>query len=99
MNEISATTDPSPDDDDFSESIDDGHTLPADSPITIDRFPDGVTIQIPPTGLWRGNLLFPLALIWNGCMLLWAAPPPASPTYPGKSFQVVSAVAMLPVVN
>jgi hypothetical protein len=69
MNENSATSDPSPDDDDgFSESAADGYTLPADSSVTIERFPDGVTIQIPPAGFWRGNMLFPVALIWNGCM-------------------------------
>jgi len=81
MNENSATSHPSPDDDDdntspgdddFSESAADSYTLPADSPITIERFPDGVTIQIPPTGLWRGNMLFPLALIWNGCMAFFS---------------------------
>src|SRR5262245_6673640 len=39
---------------------------PAGSQITIERFPDGLTIQIPPAGLWRGTHgFFAIALIWN----------------------------------
>lgn len=40
---------------------------PADSPIKIDRFEGGVTIEVPPAGLWRGSSgLFGFAVIWNG---------------------------------
>jgi len=40
---------------------------PPGSPITMERFPDGLTIQIPPAGLWRGSQgLFVIALLWNG---------------------------------
>ena len=42
-------------------------TQPADSQIKIDRFPDGVTIEVPPAGLWRGSRgLFGFAILWNG---------------------------------
>jgi hypothetical protein len=44
---------------------------PPGSQITIERFADGLTIQIPPAGLWRGTKgLFPFAMIWNGFLLL-----------------------------
>jgi hypothetical protein len=68
MDENSPTSNPPPDDDDdFSEPTAAGHPQPADSPITIERFPDGVTIQIPPAGLWRGSHgLFAFGLIWLG---------------------------------
>jgi hypothetical protein len=40
---------------------------PAGSPIKIERFPDGLTIEIPPAGLWRGSQgLFFFAVLWNG---------------------------------
>lgn len=65
MNENSPTSNPPSDDDDFSEPTAADHPQPADSPITIERFPDGVTIQIPPGGLWRGSHgLFAFGLIW-----------------------------------
>ena len=42
-------------------------SLPAGTQIVIERFADGLTIQIPPAGLWRGTYgLFFFALIWNG---------------------------------
>jgi hypothetical protein len=42
-----------------------GYSKPAGSAITIERFADGVTIQVPPAGLWRGSHgLFAFALIW-----------------------------------
>src|SRR6266850_7930981 len=67
---------PSSDDDvdaeEAAEAEDIQLSLPADSQITIERFPDGLTIQIPPAGLWRGTQgLFFFALIWNGCMALF----------------------------
>ena len=44
---------------------------PAGSQITIERFADGLTIQIPPAGLWRGTKgLFLFAVIWNGFLLV-----------------------------
>jgi hypothetical protein len=40
---------------------------PANTTIKIDRFSDGLTITVPPAGLWRGTRgLFFFALIWNG---------------------------------
>jgi len=40
---------------------------PANSPITIERFPDGLTITVPPAGLWKGTYgLFLFAILWNG---------------------------------
>jgi hypothetical protein len=42
---------------------------PADSPITIERFPDGLTITVPPAGLGKGTHgLFAFAILWNGFM-------------------------------
>src|SRR5207247_11284912 len=44
---------------------------PSGSQITIERFPDGLTIQIPPAGLWRGTKgLFFFAVAWNGFLLV-----------------------------
>jgi hypothetical protein len=44
---------------------------PAGSSISVDRFPDGLTIQVPPAGLWQGAKgLFVIALIWNGFFLV-----------------------------
>jgi hypothetical protein len=38
---------------------------PAGSSIVIDRFPDGLTIQVPPAGLWRGTHgIFAFGVIW-----------------------------------
>jgi hypothetical protein len=40
---------------------------PPGSSLAVDRFPDGLTIQVPPAGLWRGSQgLFVIALLWNG---------------------------------
>jgi hypothetical protein len=45
---------------------------PPNSAITVERFPDGLTITVPPAGLWRGTAgLFPFAIIWNGFMTLF----------------------------
>jgi len=42
---------------------------PRGSQITIERFPDGLTINVPPSGLWRGSQgLFPFAIVWLGFM-------------------------------
>jgi hypothetical protein len=46
-------------------------TLPPKSPITIDRFADGLTIQVPPAGLWGTKGLFLFALVWNGFMAVF----------------------------
>jgi hypothetical protein len=47
---------------------------PAGSRITIERFPDGVTIKVPPAGLVGGTQgLFVFALIWNGIVGLITA--------------------------
>jgi hypothetical protein len=59
------------DDADLSQASEERPAPPAGSQITIERFADGLTIQIPPAGLWRGTKgLFALAVIWNGFFLL-----------------------------
>lgn len=51
-------------------SVDARTDPPAGSQIAIERFADGLTIQIPPGGLWRGTKgLFFFAVIWNGFLL------------------------------
>src|SRR5437764_2342599 len=45
---------------------------PRDSRITIERFSDGLTMNVPPAGLWRGTQgLFPFAIVWNGFMAVF----------------------------
>jgi hypothetical protein len=47
---------------------------PYDSPIDLDEFDDGLTITVPPAGLWKGTSgLFFFSLIWNGAMLLFTS--------------------------
>ena len=46
-------------------STTDDRSPPAGSRITIDRFPDGLTIQIPPAGLRGTKGLFFVAIFWN----------------------------------
>ena len=42
-------------------------TQPTASDATIERGPDGITITVPPAGLWKGSKgLFCFSLIWNG---------------------------------
>ena len=64
-----------PSDDDFADQPSDPSqtkgassiTRPAGSSIKIERFPDGVTIEVPAAGLWRGSSgLFAFAVLWNG---------------------------------
>jgi hypothetical protein len=40
---------------------------PADSVSTIERRPNGITIDVPPVGIWKGSrgLMF-FAIVWNG---------------------------------
>jgi hypothetical protein len=39
---------------------------PAGSQIVVERFADGLTLQVPPAGLWRGTGgLFVFAILWN----------------------------------
>jgi hypothetical protein len=48
-------------------------TQPTGSVIELNRFADGVTIRVPPAGLWRGNHgLFFFSLLWNGFMLIFS---------------------------
>jgi len=45
---------------------------PAGTSIKIERFEDGVTIEIPPAGLWKGTHgLFPVAVLLNGFMAVF----------------------------
>src|SRR5688572_15315297 len=65
MDEIADTngdlTDASPDESNGE------YQQPAGTSITIERFPDGVTIHVPPAGVWRGSSgFFAFALIWLG---------------------------------
>jgi hypothetical protein len=47
---------------------------PGGSVIEIKRFADGVSIRVPPAGLWRGNHgLFFFSLLWNGFMVVFTA--------------------------
>lgn len=44
---------------------------PAGSTILCERFADGVTIQVPAAGLWKGSKgLFVFALLWNSVVAL-----------------------------
>ena len=66
------------DDDHWSEpqELDDvvpAPTQPAGSVIELARFADGVTIRVPPAGLWKGSHgLFFFSLLWNGFMLIFS---------------------------
>jgi hypothetical protein len=42
---------------------------PAGSTIEIDRFEDGVSINVPPTGLWRSPL-FLFGVFWNAILVI-----------------------------
>ena len=45
---------------------------PDGTAIRIERFPDGVTIEIPAAGLWKGSKgLFAMAVLWNGFMAVF----------------------------
>jgi hypothetical protein len=47
---------------------------PAGSPIEINRFDDGISITVPPAGLWRGSKgLFFFGLLWCGFMTVFTA--------------------------
>lgn len=48
-------------------------TRPADSRIEIERFPDGLTIRVPPAGIRKGSSgLFFFSLLWNGFMTVFS---------------------------
>src|SRR5690349_16764475 len=64
------------------------------SAITAERFPDGLTITVPPAGLWRGTAgLFPFAIIWNGFMIVFT-PGLLLGTLGGKDFQQTAAIVV-----
>jgi hypothetical protein len=47
-------------------------TQPAGSVIELKQFADGVSIRVPPAGLWKGNHgLFFFSLLWNGFMVIF----------------------------
>jgi hypothetical protein len=49
-------------------------TQPADSKIAVDKFEGGLTIQVPPAGLWKGSSgMFFFALLWNGFMTVFTS--------------------------
>jgi len=45
---------------------------PAGSNIEIDRFEDGVSINVPPVGLWRSGL-FPFGVVWSVIVVFMTA--------------------------
>src|SRR5262245_12715141 len=46
---------------------------PLVSAIRIEKHPDGVTITVPPAGVWRGSQgLFLASLLWCGVMTLFS---------------------------
>jgi len=49
-------------------------TQPAGSKIAVDKFDGGLTIQVPPAGVWKGSSgMFFFALIWNGFMTVFTS--------------------------
>jgi hypothetical protein len=54
---------------DTSEFLDDDVAQPEGSPIQVEEYPTGVTLTVPPAGVWRGGkgLCF-FGLIWCGIM-------------------------------
>lgn len=45
---------------------------PAETAIEVETFADGVTIKVPPAGIWKGSSgLFVFSLAWNGAMFLF----------------------------
>jgi hypothetical protein len=49
-------------------------TQPAGSQIAVEKFEGGLTIRVPPAGLWKGTSgMFFFALIWNGFMTLFTS--------------------------
>jgi hypothetical protein len=49
-------------------------TQPAGSKIAVDEFEGGLTMQVPPAGLWKGTSgMFFFALIWNGFMTVFTS--------------------------
>jgi hypothetical protein len=66
-------TDLATEDDDDEEYDESWFARPADTQIKIERFPDGLTIEVPPAGLWGGTHgLFFFALLWNGFMAVFS---------------------------
>ena len=62
-------------DDEDQEQDGDGEGVrskPADSPIEIERYDGGLSIRVPPAGLWKGTSgLFFFSLLWNGFMTVF----------------------------
>jgi hypothetical protein len=58
--------DESQDDDELAVAEEAVICQPAGSQVIVERFADGLTLQVPPAGLWRGTQgLFVFAIIWN----------------------------------
>jgi len=67
-------------DDDWSDAEDNTNDLetaltqPEGSKIAVDKFEGGLTIQVPPAGVWKGSSgMFFFALIWNGFMTVFTS--------------------------
>jgi hypothetical protein len=49
-------------------------TQPAGSQIAVDKFEGGLTIRVPPAGVWKGSSgMFLFALLWNGFMTVFTS--------------------------
>ena len=49
-------------------------TQPAGSQIAVDKFEGGLTIRVPPAGVWKGSSgMFIFALLWNGFMTVFTS--------------------------
>jgi hypothetical protein len=59
---------------DDSNELEPALTQPAGSKIAVDKFEGGLTLQVPPAGLWKGTSgLFFFAVIWNGFMTVFTS--------------------------
>lgn len=72
----------------------DEHPLPPSSQIVVDRFPAGVTIQIPPAGIRGTKGLFFIALVWETITAL-LTPVFVLPLISGKGNQDGGAIALV----
>jgi hypothetical protein len=76
MRSMSEPRQDEPRDDDEAVEVEEekGVVQPAGSLVIVERFPDGLTLQVPPAGVWRGTQgLFVFAIIWNGIVTMISA--------------------------
>jgi hypothetical protein len=59
---------------DASADLEPALTQPSGSKIAVDKFEGGLTLQVPPAGVWKGSSgMFFFALIWNGFMTVFTS--------------------------